>query len=182
MTYSVYHISTQLGRGYLLDKGYIGITKNPELRFAQHGWQRKKSNQHLKNALLKYGDSVQFAILANGLDFEAACLLEEMLRPIENMGWNIAKGGSVPPSPKGKYRSETYRANISKAKSGDKNPMFGKKLKFSEEHRKKLSQALSGRANKYKNVPREKVQCPHCQKIGGVGPMQLWHFDRCKNK
>jgi group I intron endonuclease len=171
VTYSVYHISTELGRGPLLDKGYIGITKNPETRFLQHGWQRKKSNEHLKYALLKYKDSVQFTILASGLDFEAACLLEEMLRPKENMGWNIAKGGSVPPSPKGKQRSETYRANISKAKSGYKNPMFGKKLTFSEEHKKNLSLAAK---------QMQVLICPKCEKSGKTNAMNRWHFDNCK--
>jgi group I intron endonuclease len=182
MIYSVYHITTSPGRGELLNYGYIGITKNPELRFTQHGWNKKNSNKHLRNAIAKYKDNIKFVILAKDLDYEAACLLEEMLRPEENMGWNIAKGGSVPPSPKGKERSATYRQNISKAKMGDKNPMFGKKIIFSEEHRSKLSSALKGKQSKYKNVPRIKIQCPHCNKIGGTGAMNLWHFDNCKLK
>jgi hypothetical protein len=31
-------------------------------------------------------------------------------------------------------------------------------------------------------VPMAKVECPHCQKIGGVGAMGRWHFDNCKDK
>ena len=27
-----------------------------------------------------------------------------------------------------------------------------------------------------------KVECPHCGKIGGAGPMKRWHFDNCKKK
>lgn len=27
-----------------------------------------------------------------------------------------------------------------------------------------------------------KVICPHCDKIGQLGPMKLWHFDNCRNK
>lgn len=175
--YSVYHIHVEPS----LDSGYIGITNNTKLRFSQHGWKRKNSNKHLRNALAKYGDAVKFSVLAKDLDFEAASLVEEMLRPKPNMGWNIAIGGSTPPSPKGKERSEEYKANISKAKMGDKNPMFGKKLVFSEEHRKNLSIASKGRPSTLKGVKRPTVICPHCGLIGGVGVMGKWHFDRCKN-
>jgi len=28
--------------------------------------------------------------------------------------------------------------------------------------------------------PKSKSQCPHCNKIGGSGIMQRWHFDNCK--
>ena len=69
--YSLYHICLTPGRGVFLNEGYIGVTKNPELRFAQHGWKRKKSNQHLKNALLKYKERVQFVVLADNLVFYA---------------------------------------------------------------------------------------------------------------
>jgi len=166
--YSVYHIHID----YCLNSGYIGITKNPELRFSQHKWNRKNSNQHLKNALKKYGDVVKFTILAKDLDQEAAELLEEMLRPLPNMGWNIAKGGNIPPNPAGKERSEEYRSNISKAKQGIKNPMYGKKLSFSEEHKKKLSETAKKKG---------KIVCPHCGKQGAGNSMKRWHFDRCKN-
>lgn len=181
--YSLYQISTQPGHGPLLDHGYIGITKNPELRFSQHGWRRKKSNAHLRNALSKYKDQVKFVVLAEGLDFEAACLLEEMLRPHENMGWNIARGGSIPPNPKGKARSAEYRANIAKAKSGSKNPMFGKKLEFSDQHRANLSKAMTGiKRIELQGKPRPVIVCPYCSVSGGLGAMNRWHFDKCRNK
>jgi len=173
MIYSVYHITINPGNGPLLNYGYIGITKDTDKRFAQHRLNKKKSNPHLKYALEKYKDNIKFVVLASNLDYEAACLLEEMLRPNENMGWNIAKGGSIPPNPKGKERSKEYRANISKAKSGNKNPMFGKKLTFSEDHKKKLSQAY---------LHMESIVCPKCGKNGKGNAMKRWHFDRCKHE
>ncbi len=175
--YSVYHIHVDPS----LSSGYIGITKNAKLRFAQHGWNRKNTNNHLRNALAKYGNTVKFSVLANELDYEAASLLEKMLRPTSNMGWNITMGGNIPPSPKGKERSEEYKLNISKAKTGNKNPMFGKKIVFSEEHRKNLSVAGKGKASSLKGVKRPTVICPHCGISGGVGVMGKWHFNRCKN-
>ncbi len=163
--YSVYHI----GIDPSLDTGYIGISKNPEQRFAQHTWQRKKSNAHLKNALNKYGDQVFKRILIANLDQELAELCEEMLRPLPNIGWNITKGGGIPPNPQGKERNNEYRKNISKSKIGQLNPMWGKKIVFSDEHKAKLS--LS--------VPL--LKCPHCDKEARTNGMKRWHFDRCKN-
>lgn len=175
--YSVYHIHVESN----LNSGYIGLTKNAKLRFSQHGWKNKKTNKHLRYALAKYGKDVKFSVLAKDLDMEAAILLEEMLRPKPNIGWNVAAGGGIPPNPKGKIRSDEYRANIAKAKMGDKNPMFGKTPVFTEEHRKNLSIASKGRKSALKNVKRPTVICPHCGVIGGVGTMGRWHFDRCKN-
>lgn len=176
-TYSVYHIHVEPS----LSSGYIGITKNVTLRFAQHGWKRKKSNKHLRNALAKYGNAVKFSVVAKDLDYEAASLVEEMLRPTPNIGWNIAAGGNIPPNPKGKARSTEYRANIAKAKIGAQNPMFGKKLIFSETHRKNLSLALTGKKSSLKGKNRPQLTCPHCNKTGGAGGMYVHHFNRCKN-
>lgn len=175
--YSVYHISNESS----LNTGYIGITKNVNLRFSQHTWKRKKTNLHLKNALAKYGDAVKFLVIVDNLDFEAASFIEELLRPKPNMGWNIAPGGNVPPNPSGKTRSIEYRQNISKAKLGEKNPMFGKKIQFSDTHKQNISKATKGLPSKLKGKSRPKITCPHCQKNGNAGGMYRWHFDRCRN-
>ncbi len=177
-TYSVYHIHVEPS----LNSGYIGITKNVTLRFSQHGWRRKRSNKHLRNALVKYGDAVKFSVVVDGLDYEAASLVEEMLRPKPNIGWNIAVGGDIPPNPKGKVRSVEYRANIAKAKMGAQNPMFGKTVEFSEAHRQNISKALQGKPSPLKGKDRPQLCCPHCSKVGNAGGMYLWHFDRCRMK
>ena len=175
--YSLYHIGIDAD----LRTGYIGISRNPSLRFSQHQWHRKKSNRHLRSAMKKYGKDVFKRVVFCNLDKEAAELLEEMLRPEPNIGWNITKGGGIPPNPKGKERSAEYRANILKAKMGANNPMYGKKVIFSATHRKNLSIAIKGKKSKYIGVPRPIVVCPKCNKSGGLGSMQRWHFERCKN-
>jgi hypothetical protein len=175
--YSVYHI----GIDPELNTGYIGITKNTSTRFAEHQWKRKKANPHLKSAINKYKEQVFYRVLLSSLDKELAELCEEMLRPEPNIGWNVTKGGNIPPNPKGKIRSAEYCANIAKAKIGIKNPMYGKTPFFSEEHRKKLSIAAKGIPKiSLRGVKRKVVECPHCFKMGGEGPMQQWHFDRCR--
>jgi len=37
-------------------------------------------------------------------------------------------------------------------------------------------------SKKFKGKERSKLQCPYCDKIGGDGNMQRWHFDNCLNK
>jgi len=60
-----------------------------------HHKRMKGSSLHLYNAMLKY--DVVMTILANNLDEEEACLVEEMLRPEKVIGWNLVKGGGLPP-------------------------------------------------------------------------------------
>jgi hypothetical protein len=31
-------------------------------------------------------------------------------------------------------------------------------------------------------IPVTKVECPHCHHIGGIGAMNRWHFNNCKDK
>lgn len=174
--YCVYHI----GINPDLNTGYIGISKNFNIRMQQHFYKNNK-NKHLSNAINKYGNSVFKRILLANLDKELAELCEEMLRPLPNIGWNITKGGGIPPNPKGKKRSKEYCENIAKAKQGNKNPMYGKKIVFSDQHRANLSKAIKGKKSNLKGIARNIIKCPHCFKEGGVGAMGRWHFDRCKN-
>lgn len=50
--------------------------------------------------------------------------------------------------------------------------IFGDK---SDEYRKMIS-------DMFKGIPKQKVKCPHCNKIGGKNTMGRWHFDNCKEK
>lgn len=44
-----------------------------------------------------------------------------------------------------------------------------------QETRDKLRDAFIGK-------PRPQETCPHCGKVGGVGAMRQWHFDKCRFK
>ena len=59
------------------------------------------------------------------------------------------------------------------SKLGNTNPFYGKK------HTDDLRQQTSLR---FKGIPKEQVECPHCCKIGGKNAMGRWHFDNCKEK
>lgn len=65
---------------------------------------------------------------------------------------------------KGKKRSTDQKKNISVSKIGKNGP------KHTEETKQKLRKEKS------------KIQCPHCETIGGLPQMKRWHFDQCKHK
>ena len=48
-----------------------------------------------------------------------------------------------------------------------------KKPPLSINHKQKISEFQKGK-------PKLKIQCPHCDVIGGVNTMGRWHFDNCK--
>ena len=85
-----------------------------------------------------------------------------------------------------------------------------KGIRFSEEHKIKISASKKGIATSVKRgdklpegrakkmaeilvrarqnmkpktgIPVEQVECPACGKVGGKGAMRRWHFDNCKDK
>lgn len=67
--------------------------------------------------------------------------------------------------------NQTYKSEEFRNKCRDR--MLGTKL--SDETKKKQSEALKG-------IPKPKIECPHCGKIGGVPQMKRHHFDNCKTK
>lgn len=77
--------------------------------------------------------------------------------------------------------TEETKQKISKANSGKRR---------SVESKKKMSIAKLGKPsyprtteNKSKlSKPKEKVMCPHCNKIGGISSMSRWHFKNCNMK
>ena len=133
----------------MYSQGYVGVSKNPTRRLQEH--KNSTDNKHLSRALKKYADAAIQTILFSG-DSESCYLYEEHLRPTPNIGWNINKGGINPPSRlgwtptaktlqkrsnslKGIIRSEEWCKNLSDAKLGCKNPMFGKSDPCTEERR-----------------------------------------------
>ena len=70
---------------------------------------------------------------------------------------------------------------------------------FTEETQRKKSETLKGRkltwetntttptanlkrSKSLKGRPKPIIECPHCNKIGGMPSMKQWHFDNCKRK
>lgn len=95
-------------------------------------------------------------------------------------------------------KTQEYRDNMSKCTSGELNGMYGKK--HTNESKIKMSQNLD-RDNLSKlakqqwsddemrkkmiasmKVPKKKLECPHCAKVGGSSNMKRYHFNKCKFK
>jgi len=171
----------------MFTQGYIGVSQNAETRFEEH--RKKSSNPHLKYAINKYGwtNLVKEIVL---IAHKSYCLLiETQLRNKIDIGWNVAIGGGNPPDSTG----NKYKLGI---------PSWSKGKKFSDEHKKNLSIAHIGQVawntgkkglqiawnkglpispNAQKAIL-QKVECPHCKKIGTVGGMKRFHFDNCKGQ
>jgi hypothetical protein len=63
------------------------------------------------------------------------------------------------------------------------NTLAGKsRVPFSTETKRKMSVAKQGSVPWNKGIARPKLRCIYCDKEGGDGNMQRWHFDNCKYK
>ena len=89
---------------------------------------------------------------------------------------------------KGKTHTEETKKKMSDSRMGEKNHFYGKH--HSEETRKKMSMIQTGMvrteehkkniSDSQKGIPKAKITCPHCSKLGGISPMKRWHFTNCK--
>jgi len=73
-------------------QGYVGISNDPVRRFKEHSNNKQKS--YVANAI-KSGATM--SVLHENIDKVSAKSIEETYRPKENIGWNVAKGGGMPP-------------------------------------------------------------------------------------
>ena len=85
---------------------------------------------------------------------------EKQQRKLIMLGNQIAKG-------KGKPLTEERKLLLRKPRINAVGPL-------SEEHKKNISKSKIGK-------PQQKIECPHCNKIGGFPQMKQWHFDKCKS-
>jgi len=86
-------------------EGYIGITSQPiDKRFKDHRYNNK--NIHLKHRCRS--ENVTCEVLHDHLSETDAKRIEWEYRPIERIGWNIAAGGDIPPSRRGKTSPASY--------------------------------------------------------------------------
>jgi predicted GIY-YIG superfamily endonuclease len=79
----------------MFSQGYIGVSKDTKKRWSEHA--KHTGNNHLLHAIKKYGwdNLVKEVILVAD---KAYCLMiEAKLRAEDKIGWNIVKGGGMPP-------------------------------------------------------------------------------------
>ena len=161
----------------------IGIGKNKQRAYSKDG-----RNMHWKNIVNKHGYDVE--ILIEDITWELATEYEIILiefygRSDKNAGplANRTSGGEgklncvfskesikkISDKLKNRRLSEETKLRISKSTKGVPKPKgsFVGKKKHSEESKNKMRK------------PKEKVECPHCKKIGGIPVMKRYHFNNC---
>lgn len=129
----------------IFSQGYVGVTKNIVNRFWRHK-TLSRTSPHVADAIQKHGwDSLvkEILVISNN---KYCLLLEEKIRPVKNIGWNIALGGGkLEPRQKGYKMPKATCDKISTARKG---------MKFTEQHKINLSKAKIGKpghtANNFK--------------------------------
>ena len=131
----------------MFTQGYVGVSSNLTKRWDRHA--KRTQNAHLANAIKKYGwdNLVKKVVL---IADEAYCLaMETKVRAVENIGWNITKGGGKPPA---KANSGSFKLGLTPFNKGLKmdtpawnkglkmeNPSWNKGIICSEETKQKIS-------------------------------------------
>jgi group I intron endonuclease len=117
----------------MFTQGYIGVSKCVEKRWYDH--KNKTGNLHLARAIKKYGwDNLIKEVIVIA-DKSYCLMLELKLRAEDAVGWNIVKGGGMPPS-----TIRTGWKHTEEAKEKNRQSKLGQTL--SVESRKKLSESL----------------------------------------
>jgi group I intron endonuclease len=149
MTCAVYWIHHP-SHADIFSQGYVGVSVNFDRRLRSH--KRSAQNAHLRNAVQKYGweNLVKKTVLIADTDY---CLdIETKLRSEDNIGWNIIKGGGIPPKPKKGH---------SKGKTA-----WNKGLAWSDEFKEKVS---AGVTKLWKNPEyREHMSKAHRGQVSGM--------------
>jgi predicted GIY-YIG superfamily endonuclease len=176
----------------MFTQGYVGITNNTKKRFEGH--KNRPANAHLKHAIKKYGWDNLLKTVILVADETYCLMIETKLRAENKIGWNLVKGGGMPPI----FNKSGWKHT---KESNEKNRLAHLGKTHSIESRKKISEGLKqvpcatrfqvGIPSPRKGIKigREalkhlyiKLTCPHCNKIGTVGGMTRWHMNNCKFK
>lgn len=125
MTCAVYWIH-HTSHTDIFSQGYVGVSVSLDKRMRSH--KLATQNPHLRNAIQKYGwdELVKETVLI--ADTEYCLAIEAKLRSADNLGWNIIKGGGMPPR--------------AKKGQGVGKVGWGKGRKLSAETRKKISDSV----------------------------------------
>jgi len=154
MTYCVYWIREK-SHTDLMSQGYIGVSGNVKERFASHKGMWSGTNNHLRNAIKKYGwDNLEKTVLL--LAEKDYCLeIERKLRPADKIGWNLTIGGGYPPILVGPKPERRGRPAWNKGKTG----------LCSDETLEKMSKAKIGKSPANKGVPLTEEQVEKLRQV-----------------
>lgn len=125
------------------NKSYIGITKDPNFRWKRHLGCYKDTA--ISRALRKYGrEAFLFIILDKAISWKDACKKEKhYISEFDTKsptGYNLTDGGE---GTQGLCLSSEVKSRMSKSRTGEKHPNWGKHL--SKETRRKIGKSHTGK-------------------------------------
>lgn len=133
----------------MFSEGYIGITrKTTQIRFDHHCRavnSKKAKNSIISRAIKKYGKDGLVAETLVICEIDYAVDIEKKLRPSDGIGWNITKGGGLPPLANrlGHKMPDYVKEKLIEANTGKKD---------SEETRLKKSRSGIGRKHSEESI------------------------------
>ena len=153
----------------IFTEGYVGVSTDYNIRFINHRSElkcNKHDNIHFQRAYNLYGkENFIWDILLYG-EQDFCYKIEEKLRPIKYIGWSINKGGTKPPSPKGRIKTQeeiekTRAKNIAlnrkcteEQKQNHSERMKGRKLKPESILKREQTKIKNGTTNKGRKTPK----------------------------
>lgn len=173
MSYCVYWLRTK-SHTDIFSQGYVGITRVD--RFERRMWEHQVlcKNAHLKNAIAKYGwEDMDKSILLYG-DKDYCAAIENNLRMSENTGWNIAAGGGLPASTKGRTfkwsKPSPYKGVLWSSERKKKHSEIMLSVMDNEETREKLRLSHLGKPSPRKGttVSPESIAKMRASKLGNT--------------
>ena len=177
MTIAVYKIQNKIN-----DKPYVGKSKDVEKRWKRHIYRLNKGNHdndHLQCSWNIYGeDAFSFEIIK---ECEPEYLDELEIFYIAfydsyNNGYNLTLGGE---GVSGGPLTEEHKKKLSEAMSGDKNPNYGNPL--SPEHKKKISESNKGKklSPEHKKNIGEAIKGKYNGNNHPNNKYSLWKVEKC---
>jgi len=176
-------------------KVYIGFDSQWPNRQKIHNSNHKKMRYKFYNAISKHGwENFEWSILYQSKDREHTLKIMEPYFIAEydsfKNGYNSTLGGEGVfglhriQSNEEKHKRKNIMLGNQIAKNKGKllseerklllrKPRINPVLPLTEEHKQNISKSKIGK-------PKQKIKCPHCNKIGGFPQMKQWHFDKCR--
>jgi hypothetical protein len=136
-----------------------------------------------KRHLKKYGRDWNTEIVAEFTDVDEAeefgLQFSSKHNIVESPEWaNLIVENAKVGKPKGTVMTKEQKKNLKGVfEKGNIPHNTGKP--HSEETKRRISEALTGRIAWNKGKKEVRITCPHCNKTGGKGPMKRYHFDNC---